>query len=145
MHPFFISKNMPLTPVDRYDNPKHGTEVLRFTEVTDEGFRLYCEALKTAGFEPYYERTVAENRFATYTTPLFEAHLAFYPALGEMRVTHGALGYLPPLEASKAERIVDPTYTQMKLYNGGQSNVVQLTDGSFLVIDGGKKKRFRQR
>jgi len=59
--------------------------------------------------------------------------------LGEMRVCHGCLSYLPPLEMPEAEAVIDvPTYTQMKLSNGGQSNVVQLTDGSYLIIDGGK-------
>lgn len=137
MHPFFLSNTSPLKPIDRYANPYHGTEVLRFAKVTADDYERYCTALETAGFTLYCRRVLAQNQFATYTTPLFSAHLAFYPALGEMRVTHGAHTYLPPLEAKQTEHVQSPTLTQIKLSNIGQSNIVQLSDGSFLIIDGG--------
>ena len=41
MHPFFISPLSPLTPCDRHENPKQGSTVLRFSEVTSEAFSEY--------------------------------------------------------------------------------------------------------
>lgn len=137
MHPFFASSATPLKPCDRHPNPYHGREVLRFAEVTAADFDRYCAALESAGFSPYIKRTLAQNRFATYTTPLFQAHLAFYPALGEMRVTHGSRSFLPPTEPCTARPIQTPTLTQIKLSDIGQSDIIQLADGSFLLIDGG--------
>lgn len=139
MHPFFASSACQITPCDRCDNPKHGTEVLRLTEVTTEIYQQYCERLQTAGFTLYTKKAVVGNCFATYTTPLFTAHLAYYSAIAEMRVIHGPRGYLPPLTPSPTDQMATPTFTQMMLIEGGQSNVVQLSDGSFLIVDGGKK------
>jgi beta-lactamase superfamily II metal-dependent hydrolase len=137
MHPFFLSNQAPITPCDRYKNPYHGTEVLRFTDVTADDCDRYCKALEVAGFTAYRHRTLADNRFATYITPQYEAHLAFYPALGEMRAVSGARTYLPPLESPVFEAIQAPTLSQIKLSIVGQSNAVQLADGGFLLIDGG--------
>ncbi|MBQ9802405.1 MAG: hypothetical protein IJW51_04985 [Clostridia bacterium] len=122
-----------------YQNDKNRQEVLRYIDVTEAAYESFFSALLATGLTLYSENCIVGNRFATLITTEHEVHLCFYPTVGEMRVIYGARGYLPSLEAPRVENGCSVTVTQMALVGEGQSNVIMLADGSFLIIDGGKK------
>ena len=136
---FITAKGKTLTLANTYENDKNENVVLRYVDVTDAAFEAYLKAL-IKDFEVYSEKTVVGNRFATLVTDTHELHLCFYPAIAEMRVIYGVRQWLPSKEAPVNDGSIPLTITQMGLIvNSGESIVVTLSDGSFLLIDGGKE------
>lgn len=136
---FITAKGKGLTLANTYENAKNQNVVLRYTEVSEAQFEEYYNSL-LSDFTVYHEKTVVGNRFATLVTVTHELHVCFYPTIQEMRVIYGVRGYLPELVAPVTTENEPLTLTQMGLIvNSGQSNVVTLLDGSFLIIDGGKE------
>lgn len=137
-----------------------------YSGVTSEGFSEYVTLMEKNGYCPYHKNTVDGNTFYTYVNGENQVNIAYYPnvvinnyyypvlkpdghhdytipylkniyADSVMKVSVNALGYLPELEAPKFEELVEPTVTQMKQIGVGMSYVIQLADGSFIIIDGG--------
>ena len=135
---FITSKSKPLTPSNVYENPKNESVVLRFTEVSEAQYEDYYKSFMPE-FDLYDEKRLADNRFATLVTDTMGLHVCFYPTIGEMRVIYGKRTWLPPKEAPAFEHIMTPAFTQIGLSIGGMLYVVQLADGSFMIIDSGKK------
>ncbi|MBR2011326.1 MAG: hypothetical protein IKA06_06245 [Clostridia bacterium] len=136
---FITAKGKGLTLANTYANAKNENVVLRYTNVSEAEFEEYYHSL-SCDFTVYDEKTVVGNRFATLLTDTNELHICFYPAISEMRVIYGTRGWLPPKTAPANVGNEPLTVTQMGLIvNSGESIVVTLSDGSFLLIDGGKE------
>ena len=102
----------------------------------------YRELLTECGFVLYAENAINGNLFATYKANGRVISLAFYPSLSSMDITvtpEGAM--LPSAEAAPYEK--DPTVTPSVTLMDHElaSYVLQLEDGSFLIVDGGDLNR----
>ena len=120
-----------------------------FGEVYYSDFEDYCDEIAESGFELYAEKTLEDNVYKTYVnkryvvTTIYTAYNSYGKVLVEPRV-----GTALPTKAEdnvyNPIAGVDTTITQVGLYYGsladtynGMSYVVQLNDGSFIVVDGG--------
>ena len=143
MEDLILSLGEGLTPAECYDIKNNKSSIVLFKEVALPQYNAYIKALVDAGFTLYTENRIKGNRFATYITKEREVHLCFYPVFGELRVIGGVRGYLPETKAPDNTGDHPLTVSQMALassdYEGGLSNVITLADGSFVIIDGGKK------
>lgn len=136
---FITAKGKTLTLANTYENAKNQNVVLRYTDVSEVQFEEYYKSL-LSDFAVYTEKTLVDNRFATLVSDTHELHLCFYPTIREMRVIFGIRSYLPQKQAQASGGDALLTVTQMGLIvNSGESIVVTLADGSFLLIDGGKE------
>lgn len=128
-----------------YTGVRDGIEVcLRAVKQTE--YENYGKTLTDAGWVCYTENVMGNNAFATYTHSSGKTlQLGYYPTLqsGTLRIVSTPTGYLPPTEAPVYTRVTDTTFAQlgreaMKLNSAvGMSYVMQLADGSFIIIDGG--------
>ena len=112
---------------------------LAYKNLTTEEVTAYGKLLKEKGFTEHSTNTIGSNLFASYYTDDMQVHTMFYPALKDFRIVFGKKGYLPSTTAPQFTRTNDVQLTQnlrMGLDNG-MSYMLQLADGSFLIIDGG--------
>lgn len=108
-------------------------------------YNTYCEKLITEGYTLHASNQIGENRFATYYNAKTELHLMWYPALSSLRIVYAPLGYLPEQSAPNYQKVTEATVSQpareaVTYAAAGESYVVQLEDGSFVIIDGGPGK-----
>ena len=114
-----------------------------YTGATSEDFDAYVTALVAAGYTMYSENTIGENRYATYVTKDNEVNLVYFGGnVDRLYVTKNARGYLPATTAPEYTKLMDSTVTQIAREGAandapGNSYIVQLEDGSFVIIDGG--------
>lgn len=124
-----------------------GDDVDMLIYSSDEaGFTAYQKDLESAGFTKYAENTIDENRFATYTKDGVMAHMMCLPAMKSVRIIAQNDAILPATAAGQVTAVVQPSITQLGLEGydtSGSSNqigmsyIYQLSDGSFIVVDGG--------
>lgn len=115
---------------------------MAYKDATLEEYTAYNDKLKSAGYTVYSENQIGENRYATYVNDTTEIHLMWYPSLENFRIVFAPKGYLPATTVPQYDKLGDCTLTQIGRYGAsrsaaGESYVVQLEDGSFVVIDGG--------
>ena len=105
--------------------------------VQKNDFSAYKSTLENAGFTKHSETSYdASNDFATYKNDKLAVHISFHDKLDTMDIVIEKLGYLPAATAPSYTKKVDATLRQMDINNGMQY-VIQLEDGSFIIIDGG--------
>lgn len=125
----------------------------------DAEYDAYLKALEECGAERFTENRIADNRFATYIMKNADGaevavHTMCYPSYSNVRIAVEPRAYLPetdptvmslsrgiPTTVTQPER--DAVYygNQGETVNGapGMSFVIQLSDGSFILIDGGPR------
>lgn len=115
----------------------------------EKGLQSYGQDLESAGFTKYTENIIAENAFATYTKDGVMAHVLSLPELDSVRIVAEKDAVLPALSAQQMTAAVQPSITQIGLEGydtSGSSNQIgmsylyQLSDGSFIIVDGGHNK-----
>lgn len=106
----------------------------------------YVESLEEAGFLLYSTKSISagsekseNNLFYTYVGKNVNLYLSWNPGLRIARVIMTPKEILPSknIPQVSAEDNVTASVTQMQLDGVGMLYVVQLVDGSFIVIDGG--------
>lgn len=141
--PACVSESAYVTGI--YTGIRDGIEVcLRAVKQTE--YESYDKTLTEAGWVKYTENQMGDNAFATYTHENGKTlQLGYYPTLqnGTLRIVSTPTGYLPPTAAPAYTRVTDTTFTQIDRdamnYSSavGMSYIMQLADGSFVIIDGG--------
>ena len=95
------------------------------------------------------DNAIGENSFATYTKDGVMAHVMSLPYLDSVRIVAQKDAVLPALQSEKITAVVAPSITQLGLEGyevsgntnqKGMSYLYQLSDGSFIIIDGGHNK-----
>lgn len=128
-----------------YQAASDGIEVC-LRGVKSAEYDAYDKTLTDAGWVRYTDNSMGQNLFATYTHADGKTiHLGYYPTLqsGTLRIISVPTGYLPPTEAPAYTRVTDTTFTQIKRQGvelntaAGMSYILQLADGTFVLIDGG--------
>jgi len=114
---------------------------------TPEKFEEYKKMLKDKGYEEYATNTIGDNLFATYkdSKNLVTAYYTKYS--GHIRVNIEPLtatALVTRQEDNKYTAVTTPLVTQIGVerrgntgYQNGMSYVFRLSDGSFIIYDGG--------
>jgi len=116
-----------------------------YSGVTAAEVQAYEQKLRAAGFTLYDEREIKNgsntNRFATYVNnAAVMVHINYFPALSknQFQIIYGSAKYLiPTTPAGSYEAVVTPSVSIIERTEGLLCMVVQLVDGSYVVIDGG--------
>ena len=100
--------------------------------------KTYETALVSMGYTLVQENEVGSNRFATYTRGEIMVHCTYFGSEKEFRITYGPKTYMGATEAiTEYSKVVTPSVSMLEIADTGLTMVVQLADGSFIVIDGG--------
>lgn len=104
----------------------------------------YCASLEASGFSEYSSSELGGNLFVSYTGKNGNVHLSFDPKSGRTKVlSENSSQVLAPIaEGEKYEKVAEPSVTLLTLsYTADNTNglgvIFRLSDGSFLVYDGG--------
>lgn len=129
------------TSLGTYDCGSGYTEE-SYVQMTEKAVKAYGRRLEKSGYVRYSEHAIGDNTFVTYTKDDQMLHTSWYPADSRFNVVYGPLGYLPETEEPEYEAVVTPSVTQLERGGAGDSAaglllIVQLADGSYVVIDGG--------
>ena len=106
-----------------------------------EDYAAVCAFYKEQGYGVYMETTMGENLSATFTHKGGMAHVYWHKNASELSiaVSRDAAATLPPKTPAVTDGDVACTVAQMNI-PGGMGYVVQLKDGSYIVVDGGYTK-----
>lgn len=133
---------------------------LAFTGRRAEDFDRFRAATTEAGYQVWAENEIDGNRFVTYVNDTYTLNAMWLPALSRINVSAEKLTDTALPEKESENRYIpgvcDTTVTQLGQWFGypegfnkqsfqpgwdkwinGLAHVIRLTDGSFLVIDGG--------
>jgi len=138
-----------------------GNYAYTVSNATEQMVNTFLADMVRDDFSVYSEHAVGSSRFATYVKDSIYGQMVVYtmyhPEINEFRLTYGPMEYLPNVTPLKADNKADPTITQMFLETAyqsdkmtlsgstitandsiaGMSYILQLSDGRFIVIDGG--------
>lgn len=125
--------------------PSIDNQMLIFADTDAAEFAAYCTALTEAGYTCYTRNDITDNRFATFTNAEYTVTAGYYAYTGEARIIIEPKGALPPTEAETYTSLTQPQFAMLGLeflYDGalvdiGQCFIWQLSDGSYIVLDGG--------
>lgn len=115
-----------------------GTRVFVLSDVADDAFDNYRKLLEKSGFTNKEEYSIGAHRFAAYKKDSDGVFLNYFGSIRELTVT--AEDNCTYFDFADTPRDVSLTaqITQIKLEDFGMSYVIRLTDGRFIVIDGGR-------
>ncbi len=119
-----------------------GEELLSFYERDTRDFFGVCRYCADRGFELYSRHEINGNQFATYFKGKNLVHVYWIECERELNVALSATGgeALPHGEITDTAKYV-PSVTQIRSDKAnGMGYVVQLSDGSFVVYDGGYRQ-----
>lgn len=125
----------------------NNNQLLLFSDTDMAEFNTYLGEIEKKGFTLYTDNEVVGNKFATYINDEYVVTAGYYKHNNEARVIIEPRTTLPILaEENKYEKVTEPKFALLGLeydsgegYNSqnGQCFVWQLSDGSFIVVDGG--------
>ena len=118
-----------------------------YEKATADGYAEYCTKLENGGFKLYQKNDIAGNLSATYEGSEGMIHVMFIPKDKTVRLITSPAGKysLPDYTTKEAvpayTKITDPKITQLSFNydagNFGMCYIITLSDGSFVVFDGG--------
>ncbi len=117
--------------------------LLLVEDTTADAYRAYLEKLEKNGFSFYTDNQIGDNLFAIYRKDGCLVTAGYAPAYSTARFVVAEDSALPGVEAdNRYEKVLSaPTLAQLGLEAGakqnGMSYVIQLIDGSYVIIDGG--------
>ena len=107
--------------------------------VTAAEVTAYCTKLLKSGFSLHQKNMINSNAFYLYVSGDTIVHINHFAKLDQFSIVYGPKTYLPAKSpiTGYSKKISNPTITQLALGETGTSMVLQLEDGSFVLIDGG--------
>ncbi len=119
--------------------------IIKDTELAH--FQSYLKTLEGAGYQCYTSHQITDNHFATYTNDKYTVNVGFYKYENAARLLIEPLApAVPRAEDNKYTAITTSQITMLGQgytasngdYKGnGLSVLIRLTDGRFIVVDGG--------
>lgn len=110
-----------------------------YTGVRGVDVSNYCSTLMKKGFTLQQQNTINGNNFYLYVKGDTIVHVNWFAKLNQFSIVYGPKTYLPAKNPiTNYSKKVTPTITMMALGDMGTSIVIQLEDGSFVLIDGGR-------
>jgi len=127
------------------------TWLIILEDTTPDDYSAYLQKLASSGYTLYAQNDITDNHFATYINDAYVINAGYYAYEKAIRATVEPRNALPPrAEDNSYEKKVQPSVTQFGLaypsYDGetiassGQGQAFQLSDGSFIIVDGGLKR-----
>ena len=149
--------NKPLSSLPSVDgavmmaayDPGDACQELIFEQTTPELFTAYLAKLEQQGYKKHTARDVTGNKFATYYNSEFTLNVGYYDYNQQIRVIAEPYSKttLIGLEADNKFTPVTTSLITMvglgykgsdgAMVNNGLSVLIRLTDGRFMVVDGG--------
>lgn len=114
------------------------SRVFVMSDVGEDVFDAYCKLLEAASFEKKDEYTQGSHRFAAYSKAKDGVFLNYFAPLCELTVAVEESCAYFDFADTPGEHSVPAQITQIELEDFGMSYVIRLTDGRFIVIDGGR-------
>jgi len=130
------SRGMMMTGDDEY--------VMYYQDITQNDYQSYVSTLTSNGcvIDETYE--MGGNRYTLMESETYSVYVACLSKVGAMRIILGKPDKLQPEPAAPVNsNVCTPALWQLEVdnkgsgANGGMSYVIRLTDGTFMVIDGG--------
>ena len=116
-----------------------GNYQITYTGVKGVDVANYCSTLMKKGFTLQQKNTINTNDFYLFVKGDTIVHVNWFAKLNQFSVVYGPKTYLPAKRPITGySKKVEPTVTMMALGDMGTSIVIQLEDGSFVLIDGGR-------
>ena len=130
------------TPPDLQYPGIDGSVLSTYKKRSREDFDLACRHFEKKGYTLYSSMETGENPSKTYVKGSALAHLYYHPANKELNLvlSDTAADTLPPVTPAGTDGNIPCTVTQLNqhpVHMNGMGYIIQLTDGSFLVYDGG--------
>ena len=129
--PLFTQKEPFVSPVNR------NAQIAKLTEVSVDSFDFYLNFFKGQGYEQKQSHDNGVYRFAGLTANDEGVFINyFYRTRALHIVAEQNCNYFSFKDAC-GEKICEPQITQLSLVDYGMSYVIRLSDGRFILIDGG--------
>ena len=119
------------------------SKILYYENCTESHFENVVRWLNANGLEQAQSYKLGSNRYVLYRGNYFTAYLSYLATEGAIRLYIGRADDLIPDRLDPGAGEVTPALWQINVdckaagYNGGMSYVIQLSDGKFIVVDGG--------
>ena len=122
-----------------------GTYVMSHTDIEKADYEAYIQRLKSEGYTLTQSYTLGNNLYSLMDSSSTCVYVSYLAEVGEIRVYAEKAGnakYPAQAEATKGGSVTPAMWQLMtdfqgSKHNSGNSYVLQLTDGSFIVMDGG--------
>ena len=117
------------------------TVVFKITKTEFSEFYAYVNELTSSGYAKVSENAINGNYYYTFTKGNTLLNVVYWFSAKEATISLETVTTLPEnLTQPKFEKTNDPSITQIKLEASvaeGMSYIIHLSDGTFLIIDGG--------
>lgn len=113
--------------------------VVSADNVTKTQFLNYVSDVLNLGWTKFEENYFGENVFVILSKDNDSLYLSYYPNISQIRIVVQPNCKYTSFKYENAERTVKPLFTQIHLEDFGLSDVIRLSDGKFVVIDGGNE------
>lgn len=119
---------------------QNGVQLLKISDF--DGLAQVQQTIADAGYAVYDAWQESGSHFATYTKGEQALYLSFHEKTGTLRLVSDSSRAMAPQRAAGGEdQLAAPLLTQGRLmyyaYDCGMLYIIRLTDGRFVVIDGG--------
>ena len=116
-----------------------GNYVVRMQEKSSEEYEQRCAFVEKSGFSLRACRVTEAGCFRAYQRNEHAVFLNYYPNIGQITVVlEENCAYFTFSDTPRQHRL-PPQITQVHLEDFGMSYAIRLTDGRFIVIDGGRE------
>ena len=124
-----------------------GSSLYTYANKRETSYNSICEFFKSNGFSVYSVTSKVGNLSCTMTRESQMVHVYYYSAISELNVvlSETAAVELPPQNSDFSGGEVTTTVTQIMESDrlNGMGYIIQLSDGSFIIYDGGFPNRAR--
>ena len=125
----------------RSDDDKY---IIYTDDVSETDYTDYVNMLKADGATVQKEYTLGDNEYTLVLSEKYSAYVSYLPMDGAIRTYVGPTDTKYDLNSEeKTASVATPELWQLEVdakgsgQNGGMSYVIKLTDGTFIIIDGG--------
>ena len=116
-----------------------GNYQITYKDVRAADISTYCSTLLKEGFTLQQQNTINTNQFYLYVKGDTIVHINWFAKLNQFSIIYGPKTYVPTKKPITGyTKKVTPAISMLALGEIGTSLVLQLEDGSFLLIDGGQ-------
>ena len=118
-----------------------GTVNVTYENTNREEFEAYQEKLVAAGYTKYTENKIGTVEFVTYVNGTQTTHLQFRPDESAVTLNIFRDQYVPAAEPAAYTTLARSSVSYIRRYGfdgWGLSMILQVADGSFIIVDGGK-------
>ena len=121
---------------------ENGNYQVGYVNTSIDVIEQYSTMLLKEGFTKSFENEINNNKFVTYVNGNALVNLSYYKSSKRFHILYGNHEFMPFNYNEEAKNVITPSITQIARNGSSQSSpglsmIVQLMDGSFIVIDGG--------